>query len=299
MSKTTVRLARAAVLAAVLAVTTSGAALAHLRSSQGPRPSPGPRISGPTRVAPRGTIGGSRVIIAPFDPVDRWFWGPRLSLWFAWGWPGPWGYGPLYPPAYGYTRMIPGDWAAVELHVHPWKASVRIDGDTAGQARDFNSYYDPLWLKPGRHVLELSYPGYMTLRTNLRVREGAYFDLRYSLEEGEGLDPRSDQVAATPKEERAPSRENERGRAPAWYDGGQERGMLRIEAGPADAVVYLDGDFLGRADELDRLHGPVPVTPGRHRVEVVRPGYDTRAVEVEVASGETRRVQVDLQKAGG
>src|SRR5712691_3336832 len=199
MSRIILRLPVALALGAVLATAVPAAMAA---GSRGGRPS-----GGPAAMSPRG--GGSMapgartarpgagpsvarpVIVAPID-IDRFFWGPAFGFGFGWGWPyyaaGGW-YGPPYP--YGYTRTVPGDWAAVELHVHPRKALVRIDGYDAGEARNFNSAYEPLWLKPGAHTLELSYPGYMTLRVRLAAAEGGYLKLRYSLEEGEGLDPRS------------------------------------------------------------------------------------------------------------
>ncbi len=141
----------------------------------------------PASAAPRG-IGGRR-IVSSVVVVPRFsgpfFWGPAWGFGLGWGFYGP----PYYPPP--YMRMIPGDAASVELHVHPRKALVRVDGYEAGQARDFNSHYDPLWVKPGKHSLELSAPGYMTLRVPIRLSPGAYLRLRYALEEGAGVDPRS------------------------------------------------------------------------------------------------------------
>ena len=62
-------------------------------------------------------------------------------------------------------------------------------------------------------------------------------------------------------------------------------------------MVYLDGDFLGRGDELARLHGALAVAAGYHRLEVVRPGYAPRTLELEVPdSGEPLRVEVELEK---
>jgi hypothetical protein len=51
---------------------------------------------------------------------------------------------------------------------------------------------------------------------------------------------------------------------------------------PEDAAVYLDGEYLGMAGELGRLHGAIPVATGTHRLEVVRPGYagDVRMIDV-------------------
>ena len=307
-------------------------AAAHGHPS-GPRAGGGQPSRGEARVAPRGggSVSGSRPVSRPgtgrfgggtrvnrvfvnvFDPDDFWFWGPRFSFAFGWGWPYRGWYGPLYPLPYGYVRTVPGNWTGIELRVHPRKATVRVDGETVGQARDFNSDYNPLWLQPGRHVLELGYPDYMTLRVAFKARVGGYYTLRYDLVEGHGVDPRSDKVAPLPAEGPEPSGGGQPGGGPGdgggpggsvngggnagatWYDDGPDHGRLQIQAGPPDAVVYLGGQFLGRADELARLHGPIPVKQGKHRVEVVRPGYASRTVVVDVQGTEATMVRVDLQ----
>ncbi len=66
--------------------------------------------------------------------------------------------------------------------------------------------------------------------------------------------------------------------------------------GPPDAAVYLDGEFLARASELSRLHGSLPVARGPHTIEVVRPGFESRAVDVDVEGEMPVRVEIDLQR---
>lgn len=68
--------------------------------------------------------------------------------------------------------------------------------------------------------------------------------------------------------------------------------------GPGDAPappweVWLDGRRVGEG--VARLR----VSPGRHRVEVRARGYLPSTDEVEVASGDTRRVEVGLARPGG
>jgi hypothetical protein len=142
--------------------------------------------------APRG--GGSAVQTRGefVQVVPVGVWGPRWSVGFGWGWPYPaWGwYGPP-PYPYGYARPIPRDASFVEFHIHPWKAEIRVDGHDVGRAKDYNSDYAPLVIRAGRHVLELSYPDFMTYRTRIKTEAGGYYVLRYRLDEGRGLDPRS------------------------------------------------------------------------------------------------------------
>lgn len=75
-----------------------------------------------------------------------------------------------------------------------------------------------------------------------------------------------------------------------------ERGRLRFEVEPADAAVYLDDRYVGTGEELAGLARGVPVSPGRHTVTVLRPGFTTRTVEVQAKPGTAVDVVVELEK---
>ena len=210
------------------------------------------------------------------------YWGPYWGFGVGWGWPYAGWYGPgYYPRPYGPLRVVPRDAAAVELHLHPRKATVKVDGALVGQARDFNDYYDPLWLGPGRHALEFSYSGYMTLRIGLEVRRGGHYTVRESLEEGTGDDPRSETVVPAPREPAKPG--------PA---------RLRVHVDPEDAALYLDGEFVGRVDDASHPGGVFVVTPGTHHLEAVRPGFKSQEVDVDAQPGQPVKVEVVLEPEG-
>ena len=69
-----------------------------------------------------------------------------------------------------------------------------------------------------------------------------------------------------------------------------------MKVSPADAAVYLDGAYFARADELARLRGAIPLVLGTHTVEVVRPGYESRKVDVEIAEGKPAELSLDLER---
>ena len=69
-------------------------------------------------------------------------------------------------------------------------------------------------------------------------------------------------------------------------------GRLRVDIRPADASLYVDGAFRGTGRDATSLRLPA----GRHRVEIVRPGYRTEEREVEVRTGETTQLEVDLER---
>jgi hypothetical protein len=241
-----------------------------------------------------------------------WGW-PYWGVGFGWGWPYPaYAYGPPYP-----VEVHPGALpkaGAVELHVHPWTSEVKVDGYVAGQAKNFNSYYSPLLVKPGRHVLELTSPGHMTLRTEVKADAGGYYVLRLHLEEGKGVDPRSTKAAPPPVKGEPPVKGNGGAGAvtvspdqppeeetPDAEDDAQAarpHGLLQLLVDPPDAAVYLDGKFLGRAEELRQLHGDLAVGTGRHTIEAVRPGYRSASQSVQVGDKQTIKVELNLIREG-
>jgi hypothetical protein len=85
-------------------------------------------------------------------------------------------------------------------------------------------------------------------------------------------------------------RYEDRDREPAVED--PDSGELRVRAWPRDATVYVDGQFQGTARDVAGLH----LRPGRHTIEVVRPGFRPQEREVEIERGETRELAVTLQR---
>jgi hypothetical protein len=191
----------------------------------------------------------------------------------------------------------------VETDIRPKKAEVLIDGVAVGQARDFNGNWDLLHLAPGGYEVSFSRPGYMTLSVPLDVEPGDYYHFDDRLQPGSGRDPRS--VERPPPEKRVESRPAELRQKSAEHTapeasepraaGSLRTGFLTLRASPGDAAVYLDGEFLARADELSRLHGALPLALGSHRIEVVRPGYASQRRDVLVDGDEPVTVRLQLQ----
>lgn len=215
------------------------------------------------------------------------------------GYYGQYGYGGPYP-AYGSPGRVGP--AVVETDIRPKKASVFVDGEEVGRAKDYNGRWDSLWLEAGKHLLAFEAPGYMRLQIALEVRSGRSFRISHRLQRGEGLDPRSileeeaQEARESPLEASVGSAREPGGEEPPDRPGALPRGFLRLRILPADAAVYLDGAFLARADELERLHGALSVAEGEHRVEVVRPGYRSRSVAVVVKEGGPVLVELELEK---
>jgi len=269
------------------------------RAAAPARGHPAPRGAAPARgyPAPRGTAHGvarygyGYGYGTPYYP----YWGAGYGWWGAgwyggwWGWPG-YGYG-AYGPWYGpypdtYVVSVeapqPSAPAIVETGVTPSKADVVLDGDTVGFASDYNGRWDKLSVAPGPHTIAFQEKGYRTLVITFEASPGATYVFSDALVPGAGEDRRALPAAATvaPPQTQSPSP------SPIAL------GRLRVHAEPADAAVYLDGEYLGLGAELSRIHGALAVATGMHRLEAVRPGYVSASRAIEV--GETDVVSVEL-----
>jgi hypothetical protein len=80
--------------------------------------------------------------------------------------------------------------------------------------------------------------------------------------------------------------------APPPLESNREAGRIRLEVRPEDASVYVDDEFRGNARETKFI----TLRPGRHSIELVRPGFEVVRREVEVFTGETSDVLVELQR---
>ena len=72
----------------------------------------------------------------------------------------------------------------------------------------------------------------------------------------------------------------------------QDAAELKLAVLPPDASVWIDDEFRGPAQSLSRLVMP----PGRHRVEVVRPGFRTEVREVDLRPGALVSLRIELER---
>ncbi len=120
-----------------------------------------------------------------------------------------------------------------------------------------------------------SYPGYYP----------PYYGYGYGAPDapplGEGQAPRAGQAPYGPDRTCSALRAN-----------GGDTGRVRLEVRPEDASVYVDDEFCGNAQEARFL----TLAPGRHSIELVRPGFEVARRETDVVTGQTVDVLVELQQ---
>jgi hypothetical protein len=188
---------------------------------------------------------------------------------------------------------VEGGHGSIRVFVDPSDTRVYVDGYYAGIVDDFDGLFQRLNISPGTHEIALRLEGYKSHHVRVYLAPGATLKLQYEMEKGSG-DTFEDLAGD------APGRE---GRRPRSYDDarpevseGREQGapasVLHLIVRPADASVYVDGEFRGSGVGARSLE----VTPGRHRVEVVRPGYGTQDREVDIGPQASTEVTIELEK---
>jgi hypothetical protein len=231
-----------------------------------------------------------------------------------------------YPSSYARSyRYRSGNITQLRTMVEPAKARVYVDGYYAGIADDFDGLFQRLNISPGRHDITFKLEGYTSHTFSVYAGRDQTLKLRWDMVRGSGETKDSIGEEYDRRSDRDPGRESDRDanmdrdqdrdrdRASARDDAdrsrevdsdrdaadsrsqpparNQGRGELLLEVEPADASVYVDGEFYGKAAQVSK----VELAAGRHRIEVVRPGYRTEETEVDV-EGEAKKVVFKLSR---
>jgi len=173
---------------------------------------------------------------------------------------------------------------SVRVIVEPEKTKVYVDGSYAGVADDFDGIFQRLHLSTGRHEITLKLNGYRTQRFRVYVPVNHTIKLHYDMVRGQGEEP--EEVVGEPDVAARPA-----GYARLGEEAGA--GRLRVDVRPPDSSIYVDAVFRGTARDLDGM----PLPPGRHHIEIVRPGYRTVEQDVEIRPGEPTELRADLEKS--
>jgi PEGA domain-containing protein len=221
-----------------------------------------------------------------YNPYDSWY-----SPYYYSGY---YGYSPsYYRRGYGSYR----DSGSLRIIVDPNKTRVYVDGYYAGIVDDFDGILQRLNVPPGRHEITLKLEGYRTQHFKVYVPVDDTIKIHYDMVRGSG-EATSEQFAGIPADYARIEDMDDNDRRRGDDDGGYDRSdagdtvAVRLQVNPRDASVYVDGEFRGSGRQSTNLR----LRPGRHRIEVVRPGFRTVEREVEVRSGRNEDLEFELEK---
>jgi hypothetical protein len=189
--------------------------------------------------------------------------------------------------------------------VDPEKTRVYVDGYYAGIVDDFDGILQRLNVPPGRHDITLKLEGYRTQHFKVYVPVDDTIKIHYDMVRGSG-EATSEQFAGPPDADYARVRDmsdddRRRGDDDGYgrdddydrrRDDDGDSGSVRLSVSPRDASVYVDGEFRGSGRQANTLR----LRPGRHRIEVVRPGFRTVEREIEVERGRSTTVEFELER---
>jgi hypothetical protein len=245
-----------------------------------------------------GYWGGGYYYGGPYGYPYYSYWGPMGSYYYY-----PWGY--FYPfdtYAYGGIFGAPYVGAApvyreqvtrtaaggVRVQVNPQDTEVYLDGGFAGVADDFDGMTQSLRVSPGAHDIALKHAGRETHKVRVYVGPDQSLKIRHDMKKGDPRVETNDEIGdprAVPEKSEPPGR----GVVSAATPGGKV--TLRLSVQPEDASIYVDGAFQGMA----RSTQTVDLVPGRHKLEIVRPGFKTIERELELGPADTPHVAVSLE----
>lgn len=206
--------------------------------------------------------------------------------------------------------------AVVRTDLRPKDTNIFLDGRFVGRARYFNGKKGFLYLEPGEYRIEAVAEGYRTDVFLVRAQPNCRFDIKHRMIKGDkGQENRNIPAGkgepvqwiwapvatasppALPAFQSAadPSLRPDLTVAPPRSTSSRAgNATLRMNVRPSAASVYLDGEFLATARQLELMVSPLAVTDGNHRIEVLAPGYVGQVLEVTLLEGEEKSVGIVL-----
>lgn len=73
---------------------------------------------------------------------------------------------------------------------------------------------------------------------------------------------------------------------------------IKLSVTPERAAVFVDGQYVGHVGELGGVGKSLLVAPGRRRITISLPGYQSFTNEVELAPNQKFQLKTDLVKGG-
>ncbi len=229
-------------------------------------------------------------------------------------------YGP-----YPYGQRYYNDSASLRLQITPRNAEVYVDGYYAGTVDQFDGAFQRLRVEPGQHDLAVYADGFRTFHQKLYLQPIATVNVKQALEPLQGGDvqdarpapvaspavvavpgvpvptpgtrrPDRPLPAPRPRSRTEPQPQERRDPAPPVQATREAAavGVVSVRVQPGGADVVIDGERWEGPEGEERLL--VQLTPGPHRIEIRRQGYQTFSRTIDVRAGETETLNVSLSK---
>jgi len=174
--------------------------------------------------------------------------------------------------------------------------------------------FQSLPVEPGGHEIVIYHEGFRPIRQQLYMNPDSTQRIKGEMEplpQGEIGELRPQPAQAPPEQQAQPAQVlpdepywilDPRSPAPARKapelapapPADASFGQVAIRVQPADATVTIDGEAWSSPAGAERL--VVHLTPGTHRIEIRKEGFDPFVTTVEIRRGETAVLNVSLAK---
>lgn len=144
-------------------------------------------------------------------------------------------------------------------------AGVWIDGTYIGYVKELKGD-KKLLLLPGKHQVTVRQSGYADFVQDVVVEPGQSQKVRVAMHLMPGAKP----PAITAE--------------------------LKLTVDPGRAAVFVDDNYAGHASEFGGALHSLLISPGKHRIRVALPGYQTFETEVSLLAGQKSEVKTELLK---
>jgi hypothetical protein len=73
---------------------------------------------------------------------------------------------------------------------------------------------------------------------------------------------------------------------------------IKLDVNPNRAAVFVDGLFIGHVAEFNGLGKALLVEPGKRKIKISLPGYQTFETDIDLVANQKSTVKTDLMKGG-
>jgi PEGA domain len=146
-------------------------------------------------------------------------------------------------------------------------SGVWVDGQYVGYLHELKGS-KKLLLLPGQHEITVRQGGYLDFNQRVAVRAGEKQVINVKMEK----DTRVQMPAVTAE--------------------------IKLDVVPNRAAVFVDGVFVGHVAEFNGLGRALLVTPGKRKIDITLPGYQTFETEIDLAANQKSTIKTQLVKGG-
>jgi hypothetical protein len=144
-------------------------------------------------------------------------------------------------------------------------AGVWVDGRYVGYINELKGS-KKLLLLPGDHEISVREAGYRSVEERITVEPHAIQTMRVIL----AKDPRAQMPTVS--------------------------GEVRLSIEPDRAAVFVDDQFAGHAHEFGGAGRAMLLSPGKHRIKITLPGYQSFDTEIDVRANQKYDIKTQLPK---